>query len=73
MSDLLRLEGITKSYRMPDGSSLDILSGIDLSLREGEVVSIAGRSGSGKSTLLSIADLLLAPDEGRILYEGRDF
>lgn len=72
MSELLRLEGITKSYRMPDGSSLDILSGVDLSLREGEVVSIAGRSGSGKSTLLSIAALLLAPDEGRILYEGRD-
>ena len=72
MSELLRLEGITKSYRMPDGSSLDILSGIDLSLREGEVVSIAGRSGSGKSTLLSIAALLLAPDAGRILYEGRD-
>lgn len=72
MNELLRLEGITKSYRMPDGSSLDILSGIDLSLREGEVVSIAGRSGSGKSTLLSIAALLLAPDEGRILYEGRD-
>ena len=72
MSELLRLEGITKSYRMPDGSSLDILSGVDLSLREGEVVSIAGRSGSGKSTLLSIAALLLAPDEGRILYEGKD-
>ena len=46
MSELLRLEGITKSYRMPDGSSLDILSGVDLSLREGEVLSIAGRSGT---------------------------
>lgn len=72
MSELLRLESIGKSFRTPDGSSLRILSGLDLSLDEGEVISIVGRSGSGKSTLLSIAALLLHPDEGRILYSGRD-
>ena len=72
MSELLRLEGISKSFPAPDGSSVEILSGLDLSLEEGEVISIVGRSGSGKSTLLSIAALLLSPDGGRILYGGQD-
>lgn len=72
MSELLRLEGISKSFPAPDGSQVRILSGLDLSLEEGEVISIVGRSGSGKSTLLSIAALLLSPDSGRILYGGRD-
>ena len=72
MSELLRLEGISKAFPAPDGSLVHILSGLDLSLGEGEVVSIVGRSGSGKSTLLSIAALLLSPDSGRILYGGRD-
>lgn len=72
MSELLRLEGISKSFPAPDGSPVEILSGLDLSLEEGEVISIVGRSGSGKSTLLSIAALLLSPDGGRILYGGQD-
>ena len=72
MSELLRLEGISKSFPAPDGSLVEILSGLDLSLEEGEVISIVGRSGSGKSTLLSIAALLLSPDGGRILYGGQD-
>ena len=72
MSELLRLEGISKSFPAPDGSPVEILSGLDLSLEEGEVISIVGRSGSGKSTLLSIAALLLSPDGGRIFYGGQD-
>ena len=72
MSELLRLEGIRKSFPTPDGGAVHILTGLDLALEEGEVVSIVGRSGSGKSTLLSIAALLLSPDEGKVLYGGRD-
>ena len=72
MSELLRLEKITKSFPSPSGGRIDVLRGICLSLEEGEIVSITGRSGSGKSTLLSIAALLSSPDSGRIIYGGTD-
>ena len=70
--NLLELEGIRKSFPSPSGGRISILDGVDLSLSEGEIVSIVGRSGSGKSTLLSIAALLSRPDEGSIRYSGRD-
>ena len=72
MKSLLELDGIVKSFPSPSGGSIGILSGVDLAVHEGEVVSIVGRSGSGKSTLLAIAALLMKPDFGRILYSGQD-
>ena len=70
MAEILRLENIRKSYLSPDGDSLVILSSVNLSLNEGETVSVIGRSGSGKSTLLAVAALLSQPDSGDILYRG---
>ena len=72
MSELLRLENIKKTYPSPGGGRLEILSSVSFSLSAGETAAIIGRSGSGKSTLLSVAALLSKPDEGRILYSGRD-
>ena len=46
---MIRLEGITKSF-----GSLQVLRGIDLEIKKGEVVSIVGPSGAGKTTLLQI-------------------
>ena len=46
---MLKLTGVTKSF---DG--VPVLSGIDLSIEDGEIVSILGSSGSGKTTLLNI-------------------
>ena len=54
MNDVLRLENVRKSFPSPAGGSLEILSGVDLAVKEGEIVAIEGRSGSGKSTLLAI-------------------
>ena len=71
MSELLRLDDIWKSYSTPSGGEITILKGVDLTLSEGEIVSIVGKSGSGKSTLLSIAALLMPPDRGEISYSGR--
>ena len=48
---MIRLEGITKSF-----GSLQVLRGIDLEIKKGEVVSIVGPSGAGKTTLLQIID-----------------
>ncbi len=56
-------------YR-PEGN--DILSGISLAIRAGEVVGIVGRSGSGKSTLTRLLQRLHVPQRGRILIDGID-
>ena len=66
---ILRLEGVTRSVALPDGSRLDILRGIDLEVDAGDHVSIVGRSGSGKSTLLNLLGLIDTPTSGRILVD----
>ena len=67
---LLHLEGVARSVRMPDGSWLEILRRIDLTVRAGEHVGIVGRSGTGKSTLLNILGLLDRPTGGHMLWDG---
>ena len=51
--------------------SKEILSGVNLSLKEGEILGILGASGIGKSSLLRIISGLEVPKEGEILFEGR--
>src|SRR5437870_5678477 len=60
---MIKLHNIHKSYRS-GGQPLHVLKGIDLHIREGELVSIMGSSGSGKSTLLNILGILDGHDEG---------
>src|SRR6187551_308646 len=50
--------------------NLEVLKGISLEAREGDVVSILGSSGSGKSTMLRCINMLEVPDEGRIEVGG---
>jgi len=63
--------GVTKVYRMGE-VSVHALCGVDLRLREGELVVMLGRSGSGKSTLLNILGGLDLPSDGEVLYRGRE-
>lgn len=71
--ELLRLQDVSKGFPSPDGKGvLRILESIDLTLHQGEVISIVGQSGSGKSTLLSVAALLTKRDGGTIWYSSRD-
>jgi|TARA_B110001454_G_scaffold186311_1_gene183036 putative ABC transport system ATP-binding protein len=66
---MIKIEKLHKSY--PIGkSSLHVLKGIDLHIKEGEFVSIMGSSGSGKSTLLNIVGLLDGHDEGNYYLNG---
>ena len=69
---LLRLDGVTRSVRLPDDSTLEILRGISLDVAVGDHVSIVGRSGSGKSTLLNLLGLLDTPTSGSIRFDDRD-
>ena len=66
---MLQLKNIRKSYRM-GGNVLQVLKGIDLHIRTGEMVSIMGSSGSGKSTLLNIIGILDNADSGEYLLDG---
>lgn len=60
---MINLAGIRKSYQVGQ-NRLDVLKGIDLTINEGELVSIMGSSGTGKSTLLNIIGILDNYDEG---------
>ena len=51
---------------------LDVLHGVDLDLREGELLALVGQSGAGKSTLLHCLGLLDRPTEGSVLVRGKD-
>lgn len=68
---MLEAKNIYKEYRMP-GDNLQVLSGIDFALRDGESASIIGPSGSGKSTFLYILGALEPPTSGNIRLSGQD-
>lgn len=64
---IIEVKNISKSYGNKE-AKVEILKGIDFSLRPGELVVLLGPSGSGKSTLLNIMSSLEKPDDGSILY-----
>lgn len=63
--NIIEIKNLQKSF-----GEHDVLKGIDLDVRRGEVVSIIGASGSGKSTMLRCLNLLETPSSGDILYMG---
>lgn len=64
---MIQLHDIRKSF-----GTLQVLKGIDLTINQGEIVSIVGPSGAGKTTLLQIIGTLDRPDSGRVLFDGID-
>lgn len=66
---MIRLNNIHKSYAMGN-NSLHVLKGIDLTIEQGDFVSIMGSSGSGKSTLLNILGMLDNYDKGTYHLDG---
>jgi len=64
---MIQTRGITKSY-----GDLKVLKGIDIEIREREVVSIVGASGAVKTTLLQIIGTLDKPDSGTVTFNGTD-
>jgi ABC-type lipoprotein export system ATPase subunit len=70
MDALIETRRLTKVYG--DGDRVRALDGVDLSIREGEMVAVMGPSGSGKSTLLNMLGGLDRPSEGQVLIDGQD-
>ena len=64
---LIQMEGLVKNF-----GKLEVLKGIDLNVRKGDVIVLIGPSGSGKSTLLRSINLLEKPTAGKIIFEGND-
>jgi ATP-binding cassette, subfamily B, bacterial len=67
---VVRTEGLTVEYAIPDGRRRQALDGIDLEIHPGETVGIAGKTGGGKSTLLKVLMRLLHPTRGRVWLRG---
>ena len=65
----LSLRDVRRTFQQGD-RKLEVLRGISLDLRAGEIVALVGQSGAGKSSLLHIAGLLEAPTSGEIHVEG---
>lgn len=67
MGPLIEVQGVRKHF----GDKL-VHNGIDLEIYQGEILTLMGGSGSGKSVLLRSLIGLERPDEGQIIYQGRD-
>jgi ABC-type sugar transport system ATPase subunit len=65
--DILKIENIKKSF-----SGVNVLKGINLSIKSGELHAIVGENGAGKSTLMKIIAGELEPDAGKIYLNGKE-
>ena len=65
---MIDVQELTK--RFPGGG--DVLSGVNLNIRQGEIFGIIGRSGAGKSTLVRCINLLERPTSGKVFVDGRE-
>ena len=68
---LLEAHNIRRSFPRPGGGELLVLDGVELTLKEGEIVGLLGRSGSGKSTFLRLVAGLARPQGGSLAYLGQ--
>ena len=64
---MIEVKNIWKSF-----GSLEVLRGVNLQVKKGEIVCIIGQSGAGKTTLLQIMGTLDKPDKGSVLIDGQD-
>ncbi|KAI3593848.1 ABC transporter, ATP-binding protein (cluster 10, nitrate/sulfonate/bicarbonate) [Cupriavidus sp. U2] len=68
---VIDLRGVGKMFRTADHTDRAVLEGVNLTLREGEIVAMLGKSGSGKSTLLRIMAGLVGADRGEVHFRGQ--
>ena len=69
--EVLRLEGLRKSYNVGKPTEVEVLHGLDLRLQRSDFAALVGASGSGKSTLLNVIGLLDRPTGGELYLLGK--
>ena len=69
---MISIRHLSKTFKAPDGKSLQVLKDVNCEISKGEVISIIGPSGTGKSTFLRALNLLDPPTGGEILFDGED-
>ncbi|HEU4654566.1 MAG TPA: ABC transporter ATP-binding protein [Steroidobacteraceae bacterium] len=70
-AEVLRLDGLRKSYNVGEPTETEVLHGIDLTLQRRDFAALIGPSGSGKSTLLNLIGLLDKPTAGELFVLGQ--
>ena len=74
MENIIEIEGLHFSYQSEDEEeeAVEVLKGIDLSIKQGEFVAVLGHNGSGKSTLAKHLNAILRPTQGKVTVNGID-
>lgn len=67
--NVLELKSVIKSYRQGK-QNLEVLTGVNLEIKTGDIIALVGQSGAGKSTMLQIAGLLDKPTSGKVILDG---
>jgi NitT/TauT family transport system ATP-binding protein len=67
---IIEARGISKSFTQKDGSEIQVIAPVDLSVEPSTIIALLGPSGSGKSTLLRMLTGLAAPTSGEVLWHG---
>lgn len=73
MTDLLKADNVSRSYRLGRGKTLRAVDGVSITVARGETLALVGESGCGKSTLGRLMMGFDRPDKGRVLFDGQDF
>ncbi len=68
----IRLEGVSKAFRLPNGKTFDAVKNVSLAVPQGDIFGLIGTSGAGKSTLLRLINRLEHPDSGRVFVGARE-
>ena len=68
----IKIENLSFAYTDDEDNAVEVLKGLDLTVKKGELVAVLGHNGSGKSTLAKLINLILTPTEGRIIVDGLD-
>ncbi|NLK12679.1 MAG: methionine ABC transporter ATP-binding protein [Candidatus Phytoplasma sp.] len=69
---MIQIQHLTKTYKLKNKTTFLALDDVSLNINKNESLGIIGYSGAGKSTLLRMINLLIKPDKGTILLEGKD-